>query len=120
MRSEGEILKKMGKRLRLLRVERDLTQGEVGSVVGVTQGSIGFYENGNRAMPLIAACNLAEFFNVRLDYLVGLTDIKEPPSSDDEFGDPDLRYIARGLRDRRDAEKLRRVAEVLFPESFKL
>lgn len=119
MSEELEQLKKMGKRIRLLRIEKDLTQGELGAVVGVTQGSIGFYESGARAMQVHTALKLSEFFGVSTDYLLGKSDIRQQAGEED-FTDPDIRYIARGVKDRKEAEKLRKVAEALFPDSFKI
>lgn len=63
------------KRLRDLRQDNDLTQAQVAKVLGTTYQYYSTYESGKRDLPLNRAIKLAEFYNVSLDYLAGLTDI---------------------------------------------
>ena len=62
------------KRLEDLRIDHDLTQQQVADVLLCQREVYRRYEKGNRELPLSFAIKLAEFYNVSLDYLCGLTD----------------------------------------------
>lgn len=66
----------LGKRLKMLRAEKKITQEELGKVVNVTKVSISGYENGNRTPDTETLQKLADFFNVSTDYLLGRADIR--------------------------------------------
>jgi HTH-type transcriptional regulator, competence development regulator len=72
----------LGDRLRRLRLEKKLTQEELGKKINVTKVSISGYENGNRTPDTETLQKLADFFNVTTDYLLGRTDNPSPPESD--------------------------------------
>ena len=62
------------KRLRDLRQENKLTLEQLGTKFSVTKQTVSHWEKGDRLPPLDMATALAEYFNVSLDYLVGLSD----------------------------------------------
>ena len=62
----------LSKRLRDLRVDNDMKQGEMGAAVGITQNMVSNYENG-REPPLETVLLYAKYFDVSLEYLLGLT-----------------------------------------------
>ncbi|ASA96856.1 helix-turn-helix transcriptional regulator [Anoxybacillus flavithermus] len=74
----------LGDRLKRLRLEKKLTQEELGKKINVTKVSISGYENGNRTPDTETLQKLADFFNVTTDYLLGRTDDPNPPESDNE------------------------------------
>ncbi len=65
---------KYAKRLRDLREDHDLTQTDVARVLKTTYQYYSTYESGKRELPFSRAIELAEFYNVSLDYLAGLSD----------------------------------------------
>ena len=65
-------------RIRDLREDSDLKQKEVAHYLMCDQSLYSKYERGERPLPLEAAVKLAQYYNVSLDYLVGLTNIKTP------------------------------------------
>ena len=65
-------------RIRDLREDRDLTQQEIADVLLCDQTLYSKYERGERPLPLELAVKLAVHYNVSLDYLVGLTNQKNP------------------------------------------
>lgn len=65
------------KRLRQLRVERGLTQGELAERLGIARNSIFSYETSRRVPDIDVLAKLAEFFEVTSDYLVGLEDCRQ-------------------------------------------
>nr|WP_194950168.1 helix-turn-helix transcriptional regulator [Anoxybacillus flavithermus] len=79
-----EVFYVLGDRLKRLRLEKKLTQEELGKKINVTKVSISGYENGNRTPDTETLQKLADFFNVTTDYLLGRTDDPNPPESDNE------------------------------------
>ncbi|MDE6004720.1 MAG: helix-turn-helix domain-containing protein, partial [Oscillospiraceae bacterium] len=69
-------------RLRDLKEDADLTQKQVAELIGVSMNHYGKYERGETDIPLEKAIILAEYYDVSLDYLAGLTKSK---TSNDEF-----------------------------------
>ena len=65
-------------RIRDLREDKDLTQREVGAAVNVPQRTYAYYESGERMVPPQVLDALAQFYNVSVDYLLGLTDQRKP------------------------------------------
>ena len=66
-------------RIRDLREDNDLNQSEIGKILGIDRSVYGLYELGKRQFPLHQVIELAKFYKVSIDYLVGLTDDPTPP-----------------------------------------
>lgn len=62
------------KRLAELRKEKNLSQLELGVILGIAQNLISHYECGRRNPSIPTIKKLATYFNVSIDYLVGLSD----------------------------------------------
>lgn len=69
---------KMRLRIRDLREDADLKQRQIADYLICDQSLYSKYERGERDLPLEAAVKLAQFYQVSVDYLVGLTDVREP------------------------------------------
>lgn len=65
-------------RIRDLREDRDLTQKQIAEYLLCDQSLYSKYERGERPLPLDYAVRLAKFYQVSMDYLLGLTDRKAP------------------------------------------
>ncbi len=63
-------------RIEDLRVDHDLTQLDVANILNCQREVYRRYEKGTRELPLSYAIILAKYYNVSLDYLVGLSNIK--------------------------------------------
>ena len=70
-------------RLKSLRKEANLTQKEVAEKLGFDQKSYSFWENGKRNPKNVQ--QIADFFNVSTDYLLGNTDIKNQNQFDEDL-----------------------------------
>lgn len=68
----------VGKRIKQLREERGLTQEQLGKILNVQKAAISKYEKGHTLPDSEALKKLAKFFNVSVDYLLCLTDAREP------------------------------------------
>ena len=65
-------------RIRDLRTDKGLSQEQVAAVLNVKQNTYSQYEIGTLNYPLETVVKLAEFYEVSMDYLVGLTDEAKP------------------------------------------
>lgn len=63
-------------RLADLRLDNDLTQQNVADILTCKREVYRRYEKGIREIPVSYAITLAKYYNVSLDYLLGLSDIK--------------------------------------------
>ncbi len=61
-----------GKRLRNLRLEKDLTQAELARLMGLGESTVSFYEADKRKPDFDTLIKLAEHFNVSTDYILGI------------------------------------------------
>ncbi len=61
-----------------LRIDADKTQQQIADILVCQREVYRRYEKGERELPLWAAIKLAEYYNVSLDYLVGLTSKRTP------------------------------------------
>jgi len=70
-------MKTFAQRLRELREEHDLTQEQLATALGFkTYTVISNWEGGKRRPDIDNLKVIAKYFNVSVDYLVGMTDIK--------------------------------------------
>ena len=73
-----------GKRLKELRIERDLTMDMVINTInewqnlGLTRGNLSRWESGKNTPSLFNLKLLAKFYGVSIDYLAGLTNTRTP------------------------------------------
>lgn len=61
----------VGKRIKDMRLEKGMSQQELGDLIGVTKVSICGYENGTRTPSLETFGILADIFETTTDYLLG-------------------------------------------------
>ena len=60
-----------GERLRRLRKDRDITQGQLAEVIGVVPSAVGKYERIPQSYPSVEALiKIADYFNASIDYLL--------------------------------------------------
>lgn len=65
------------KRLRELRQEKELTQWQLAEILNLSPSTITMYENGRRLPDISTIINIAKYFNVSVDYLIGNSEIKD-------------------------------------------
>ena len=65
-------------RIKELREEKGLSQLQFAQKVNLTQQAISLYEKGDREPSLEVIKNIADFFEVTTDYLLGKSDIRNP------------------------------------------
>lgn len=87
-----------------LRTSAGLTQAEMGKKLGISRSTIGMYETGAREPDFETLENIADFFNVDIDYLLGRTDKITilPETAGHNYSDS----YALTPKDERDIEKI--------------
>ena len=68
----------MYKRIRDLREDSDLNQTKIAKMLGMSQTGYSKYETGENDVPTAILIKLASFYNTSVDYILGLTDQKDP------------------------------------------
>jgi len=74
-------------RLKELREKRRLNQEGLAIQLNVSQSTISAYEIGERTPDLETLIAIAKFFDVSLDYLVGISDVKQRITQSDLLPD---------------------------------
>lgn len=65
------------KRMYELRIDNDLRQEDVAKVLNTTKQNYGMYEKGKRKISVEDLIKLSKYYNVSVDYILGLTDEPE-------------------------------------------
>ena len=65
-------------RMKNLRQDNDLSQKKVADMLGVAQTTYSQYELEKRPMPIDYLIALCKFYNVSADYMLGLSNRKNP------------------------------------------
>lgn len=61
-------------RIENLRIDADKTQQQIADMLTCQREVYRRYEKGEREIPVWAAIKLAEYYNVSIDYLLGISD----------------------------------------------
>ncbi|MEI5990057.1 hypothetical protein A5881_001550 [Enterococcus termitis] len=64
------------KRIRALREDNDYSQREIAALLNVGQRTYADYEYGKTRIPLESMIKLAKFYNVDMNYICGVSDVK--------------------------------------------
>ncbi|MCB7159990.1 helix-turn-helix domain-containing protein [Bacillus subtilis] len=67
-----------GQRLRHLRKAHKYTMEDIGRKLGIAKSSYGGYEAESKKPPLDKLTQLAEIYDVSIDYILGVTDDPDP------------------------------------------
>ena len=65
-------------RLEDLRIDNDKTQAEIAEYLGCQREVYRRYEKGTRQIPVDLLIKLSLFYNVSIDYMVGITNTRKP------------------------------------------
>ncbi len=64
-------------RLKEIREDKDLLQKDIAKVLNIKQQQYSEYEIGKRLIPINYLSDLADYYNVSIDYLLGKTDVRK-------------------------------------------
>lgn len=68
----------MYQRIRDLREDAELSQVKLAKLLGMSQTGYSKYETGENDIPTAILIALARYYGVSVDYLLGLTNVREP------------------------------------------
>ena len=68
----------MYSRIRDLREDKDMSQTEFAKLLGMSQTGYSKYETGENDIPTNILIQLARIHGTSTDYLLGITDVREP------------------------------------------
>lgn len=107
-------------RLRKLRKKKDIYQKELAKKISVSEGAIGMYETGRRTPDKEILIELASFFEVSIDYLLGYTDESKPAEKIKKnlLKDPELIKLWEKIRQRDDLKKFFKECSNLSPDAI--
>lgn len=66
------VVNNLGIRLKKLRLEHALSQADLAQILGISRSAIASYENNLRNPDYDTLIHMAEFFEVKVDYLLGV------------------------------------------------
>ncbi len=81
-------------RLNHLREDADMRQKELAAILNVKPSAVSKYENGITMPPIPTVIQIADIFHVSVDYLLGLSSVKNPYSAD-SFTPKEAEIIAK-------------------------
>lgn len=116
-----------GDRLKLLRIEKHLTQEQLAEKFGMKKSRISQYELNKRQADDELKKLFANYFNVSLDYLLGQSDIRNPYDNNESNekittyvnDDPELSEFWNTLKEREDLKLLFKQTKKLAPNDVK-
>ena len=74
-----------GKRIKELREKENVSQKQLGEALGISRSSINQFEQQYDIIPIKRLNQIANYFNVSIDYLLGLTNIKNYKENKNEI-----------------------------------
>lgn len=75
----------IGERLKELRKSKGITQKELADILGVRKAAVSLYETDKNDPVDPIKISSAKYFNISLDYLIGLIDYKVKYYNEDDF-----------------------------------
>lgn len=73
-------------RIKELRTKFNLLQSDLAEMLHVRPNTISNWEHGKTEPDFDSLCTMARFFEVSVDYILGIADTKKPPTSDELDG----------------------------------
>ncbi len=101
-------------RLEMLRKELGLSQKDFAEKINMTQQRISAYEKGKREPDIETIKQLAEYFNVSTDYLLGKSDIRNPEEQIKEEFEFAYHKEMEGLTEQEIADALRFYKQIKY------
>ena len=83
--TNSEVINVIGERLKELRKAKGIKQEELAEIIGVQKSTVSLYELSKNDPSDKVKITIAKFFNISLDYLIGVIDEPVPYYSKDLF-----------------------------------
>lgn len=111
----------LGERIKQLRHEKEMTQEEFGKLFGVTKYAVSLYESDKSTPNDEIKKKIAEYFQVTLDWLMGISEIRNPTDkiAESVSDDPELLEFWNDLKEREDLRLFFKQTRELSPSDIK-
>ena len=114
----------LGKRIKILRTEKGLTQEEFGKPYNIKKSTVSQYESGSSKPDDELKKRIAKDYNVSLDWLMGLMNTRNTSNTADKISqsvndDPELSQFWNSLKEREDLKLLFKQTKDLAPNDIK-
>ena len=106
-------MKTIGKIIKSLRVAEDMTQEELANKLKVTRSAVGNWENDVRKPDNETLSEIADIFNVDMNYITGKT-------TEEYYYDLQTRQIAQEIHENKDLKILFDASRKAKPEDLKI
>lgn len=93
-------------RIKNIREEKDLKQKDIASIIGINRATYTSYEIGRDTIPLKHLNTLCNYFNISIDYALGLTETKRYKNERDTI---DMELVGKRLKSLRKEHNLTQV-----------
>lgn len=101
-----------GDKIKKLRLEHDLRQEDLAKIIKVHRATIGKYETNERFPDKDVLKNLADYFDISVDYLLGRTNNRK------EFIEPEEGISSENVKYKTYKEMLNRIIELMDKEGI--
>lgn len=83
-------------KLEVLREEKDYSKKQIANIIGVSDSVYARWENGKEIIPTKRIFQLANYYNVNIDYLLGFTSNRLVVKSDNEI---DIEIVSERIKE---------------------
>lgn len=83
----------IGKRIKKLRLQKNLTQEQLAKELNLSKSSISYYERGDRNIPIDILIKLSDFFRVDIDYILGISNRVRSRKRELQLSDDEIKFI---------------------------
>ncbi len=83
----------IGERIRRLRIDKGLTQKELGKILNMNKTTISHYEKGERCPSIETLILISDYFNVDIKYILGINNLGKSYNSEIKLSDEEIMFI---------------------------
>ena len=87
------MLNDLGNKLKIARVNQNLSRKQVAELVGISSSTIGLYESGERLPSLVVLVKLATHYKVSIDYLLDFDNSNKQSLSLDGLSEKQIKAL---------------------------
>ena len=106
------IINPISKRIKDLRTDKEKTQQEVADYLNIERKTYLRYEKGEHEIRINIIVKLAEYYNVSIDYILGLTDKEKPFKSNDTLTKEEQKVLRAYKKDQDIKEAIDRIIKI--------
>ena len=83
----------IGERIRMLRINKGLTQKDLGNILNMNKTTISHYEKGERCPSIETLIQISDYFGVDITYVLGKNNIGKSYDSEIKLSDEEIIFV---------------------------